>query len=280
MPAQHQRRHRGQQPGQHPQVNPDTGGAAGGRRLRPRLVPRPAQRVPLQRDGPGVQHHRRRQDDRRRQQEVHRHQRRVQLGQHHDAADDGLRDDAKRQHRRQPHQVGPAGRARGFLPPLPHKEGDERQPGDRDQREVQQPVAELDPRVEQRLAQLSAATALDLVHAGQSGQPSPDEESRTAAPVAMTTALEIIAASAHPCSDRTVGFSTGSVRRESTRIIVMLRSLRSWSAHSDRLARGRRLPPGDPGHAVSGTHDTGLGAPIASARSAERPVSGRLRLRR
>ena len=86
--------------------------------------------------------------------------------------------------------------------------------------------------------ELSAATALDLVQSGQSGQPSPDEESRTAAPVAMTTALEIIAASAHPCSDRSVGLSTGSIRRESTRTIVTLRSLRSWSAHSVRLGLG------------------------------------------
>ena len=86
--------------------------------------------------------------------------------------------------------------------------------------------------------ELSAATALDLVHAGQSGQPSPDEESRTAAPVAMTTALEIIAASAHPCSDRTVGRNTGSVRRESTRTIVTLRSLRPGRTHSVRVALG------------------------------------------
>src|SRR6202020_2700974 len=93
--------------------------------------------------------------------------------------------------------------------------------------------------------ELSAATALDFVQAGQSGQPSPDEESRTAAPVEMTTALEIIAASAQPCSDRTVGLSTGAVRRESTRTIVTLRSLRSWTAHSDRLVLDRRPPPRD-----------------------------------
>ena len=76
------------------------------------------------------------------------------------------------------------------------------------------------------------------MQAGQSGQPSPDEESRTAAPVAMTTAFEIIAASAHPCSARTVGRNTGAIRRESTRTIVMLRSLRPWPTHPVRVALG------------------------------------------
>jgi hypothetical protein len=45
---------------------------------------------------------------------------------------------------------------------------------------------------------LWAATRLVLVHVGQSGQPSPDELNRTASPVAMSTALEITDASAHP----------------------------------------------------------------------------------
>ena len=45
---------------------------------------------------------------------------------------------------------------------------------------------------------LCAATTLVLVHCGQSGQPSPDAESRTASPVAMMTALAITTASANP----------------------------------------------------------------------------------
>ena len=89
---------------------------------------------------------------------------------------------------------------------------------------------------------LSEANALDFVHLGQSGQPRPDEDSRTAAPVAMTTAFEIIAASAQPCSARTVGRNTGAIRRENTRTMrnapfTCARSLRI------RFGDGRVQPP-------------------------------------
>ena len=45
---------------------------------------------------------------------------------------------------------------------------------------------------------LCAATTLVCVHCGQLGQPRPDELSRTAAPVQMTTALAMTEASANP----------------------------------------------------------------------------------
>ena len=62
-----------------------------------------------------------------------------------------------------------------------------------------------------------AATALVLVHVGQSGQPRPDDESRTAAPVEMITALAITDARAQPRSDFSVGRQTRATSRESTR---------------------------------------------------------------
>src|SRR3984957_20930644 len=66
-----------------------------------------------------------------------------------------------------------------------------------------------------------AATALDLVHVGQSGQPSPDDERRTASPVAMISALAITDARAHARSAFVVGCHTGrhteAISRESTR---------------------------------------------------------------
>ena len=46
-----------------------------------------------------------------------------------------------------------------------------------------------------------AATTLVWVHCGQSGQPSPDDDSLTAAPVEMMTALAMTEASANPRSD-------------------------------------------------------------------------------
>src|SRR5580658_7265465 len=71
-----------------------------------------------------------------------------------------------------------------------------------------------------------AATALDLVHVGQSGQPRPDDDRRTAAPVEMITALAITDARAHPRSDFGVGRQTRAISRESTRIMLTLRSRR------------------------------------------------------
>src|ERR1700733_3621169 len=69
-----------------------------------------------------------------------------------------------------------------------------------------------------------AATALDFVHVGQSGQPRPDDDRRTAAPVEMITALAITDASAQPRSDFCVGCHTRAISRESTRPMVTLRS--------------------------------------------------------
>src|ERR1700722_12706525 len=62
-----------------------------------------------------------------------------------------------------------------------------------------------------------AATTLLLVHVGQSGQPRPDDDRRTAAPVEMITALAIPDASAQPRSDLGVGRHTRPVSLESTR---------------------------------------------------------------
>src|SRR5512142_514401 len=61
-----------------------------------------------------------------------------------------------------------------------------------------------------------AATALAWVHLGQSGQPSPDDDRRTAAPVEMITALAITDARAQARSDFGVGCQTGEISREST----------------------------------------------------------------
>jgi hypothetical protein len=49
------------------------------------------------------------------------------------------------------------------------------------------------------------AMRLVVLHVGQSSQPRPDDDSRTASPVTMITALEITAASAHPRTAPSVG---------------------------------------------------------------------------
>src|SRR6201994_110984 len=69
-----------------------------------------------------------------------------------------------------------------------------------------------------------AATALLWVHLGQSGQPRPDEDRRTAAPVKMTTALDSSEARAQPRSACGVGRHSGRISRQSTRIMLTLRS--------------------------------------------------------
>src|ERR1035438_5338983 len=67
------------------------------------------------------------------------------------------------------------------------------------------------------------ATISAELHRGQSGQPRPDELSRTAAPVDMITTLAITAASANRRIDRGVGASTAlatgqdSMRQDSIR---------------------------------------------------------------
>src|ERR1700760_4167149 len=78
-----------------------------------------------------------------------------------------------------------------------------------------------------------AATALLCVHLGQSGQPRPDDDRRTAAPVEMTIALASSDASAQPRSILVVGRHTRAISRESTRIMLTLRSRR---ARADRQA--------------------------------------------
>src|ERR1700759_3694720 len=66
-----------------------------------------------------------------------------------------------------------------------------------------------------------AATALLLVQLGQSGQPRPDDDTRTAAPVEMMTALAITEASAQPRSTRGVGRHTRPVILGSTRTMLL-----------------------------------------------------------
>src|ERR1700733_7979414 len=76
-----------------------------------------------------------------------------------------------------------------------------------------------------------AATALVFVQLGQSGQPRPDEDRRTAAPVEMITALAITDASAQPRSARVAGrhtdchtdCHTGRISVETTRPMLTLR---------------------------------------------------------
>src|ERR1700744_5145103 len=85
-----------------------------------------------------------------------------------------------------------------------------------------------------------AATRLVLVHVGQSGQPRPDDERRTAAPVEMITALAITDARAHWRSDLVVGCQTVAMTLESTRTMLTLRSWRGWYL----LAARARAPPG------------------------------------
>ena len=61
-----------------------------------------------------------------------------------------------------------------------------------------------------------AATRLPRVHCGQSGQPSPDLLSRTAAPVTMMTAAEITPASAILRMETGVGSQTAVAQRRAT----------------------------------------------------------------
>jgi hypothetical protein len=63
---------------------------------------------------------------------------------------------------------------------------------------------------------VGAATRLLRVHCGQSGQPSPDLLSRTAAPVMMMTALEITPASAILRMETGVGSQTAAAQRRAT----------------------------------------------------------------
>ena len=100
---------------------------------------------------PDVQRHRRR-DQRRRGQVVHRDPARVELGQHDDAADDRLGHDARgwaaasqTRSRRRPPAVRP-------VPPGGHED----QHGDHEDGVGHQPVAELDPPVDQRVAVVAA----------------------------------------------------------------------------------------------------------------------------
>ena len=63
---------------------------------------------------------------------------------------------------------------------------------------------------------VGAATRLLRVHCGQSGQPSPDLLSRTAAPVTMMTAVEITPASAILRMETGVGSQTAAAQRRAT----------------------------------------------------------------
>src|SRR5262249_28276603 len=63
---------------------------------------------------------------------------------------------------------------------------------------------------------VGAATRLLRVHRGQSGQPSPDLLSRTAAPVAMMTVEEITPASAIRRMETGVGSQTAAAQRRAT----------------------------------------------------------------
>ena len=121
-----------------------------------------------------VQHDRGAQD-RGREQEVHRHPGRVQPGQHDDAADHGLADHPARQCRREPHQIPP--RPAAARRPVPAR-GDEREPGDGHERDVQQAVAELDPGVQRGLAgrarrHQAVAGAVGPVRAAEAGLAEP-----------------------------------------------------------------------------------------------------------
>ncbi len=66
--------------------------------------------------------------------------------------------------------------------------------------------------------ELRAATRLLVVQAGQSGQPSPDALSRTAAPVMISPALAHTPASAIRRIEVTVGNSTGATRLRADRV--------------------------------------------------------------
>jgi hypothetical protein len=75
-----------------------------------------------------------------------------------------------------------------------------------------------------------AATTLVCVHRGQSGQPSPEELSRTAAPVQTRTAFAITEASASPRTESRDGRSTGAANRT-----VAARALRASTSDSFQL---------------------------------------------
>src|SRR5579859_2578417 len=118
-----------------------------------------------------------------------------------------------------------------------------------------------------------AATALLWVHLGQSGQPRPDEDRRTAAPVEMITALAITDARAHPRSDRSVGCHTRAISRESTRPMLTPRPV-AWSYPSGGAAAVASVTPFIPsgGINVDGSGGRrGLGGK-ADARAASRAV--------
>ena len=96
----------------------------------------------------------------------------VEVGQHGDAADHGLRRDAGEEAQRQQEEV-PA-----FLAQVPQVH--QHQDSDGGQGEGQQPVAELDEPVD---AHLRRGGSEPSVQRGQVGQPRPDPVSRTAPPV-------------------------------------------------------------------------------------------------
>ena len=110
-----------------------------------------------------------------------------------------------------------ASQPRSPVPPAPRGR---RSPGghdddhcDHEDRDRHQPVAELDPAVDQRVAGGAAATRLCVVQCGQSGQPRPDWLNRTAAPVKMMSTDVITPASAHRRSATGVGASTRPAAR-------------------------------------------------------------------
>ena len=109
-------------------------------------------------------------------EEVQAYDPRVQLGQHRDAADDGLRRDTREQAEGQQEEVA------AFLAEVP--EVDEHHHGDGGQRKRQEPVAEFDDAVDP----ISGVVARDpSVQRGQVGQPRPEAVNRTAPPVTTRT---------------------------------------------------------------------------------------------
>jgi len=113
-------------------------------------------------------------ENRDRRQEVQRHHARVELGQHHDAAEHGLGEDPGGLGGGEPDQVPPPAAA-GPEPPR----GDEHHHGDQRDGDGDQAVAELDPGVEHRVARRmrgdqAAAGALGPVRAAQAGLAEPD----------------------------------------------------------------------------------------------------------
>src|SRR5262249_52155073 len=120
----------------------------------------------VQRDGGG--------EDRDRDEEVQRHHARVEVGQHHDPAEQGLGDDAGGLDGGEPDQVTPPVAA-GAEPPR----GDEYHQGDQRDGDGDQPVAELDPGVDHRVRRRgrgdqAAARALRPVRAPQARLAEPD----------------------------------------------------------------------------------------------------------